>query len=190
MKATLTNAEIVNLYNSLENLDMQGSAKFTYTISKNRALLKPQVDALQEVQKSFHERTPQLKEYQTRAEELVKKYSTHEDGTPNMQDVGNGNFQRVVLREKHKEFFADRTALDVEFADLLKTAENHQQDVNNLMREKVEVELRMLPFAELPKGSVGTRAMNSIFVFVQDPDDVTEPAPKNGPDTGKVVPIK
>jgi len=180
MKMKITNAEILNLFQALSQLSMVGNPKFTYTLSKNRAALKPQVEALQEAGQSYAKNNERFKEYQTKIDALVKQFAVDDEGKPIMRDTGDGQtMQRIIPKEKLGDFATAREALDKEFNDVIVGSQAHQASFQTLLREETEVDLRLLKISDIPSEGISTQLMNQIFIFVDD-----EPA------KAEVIPLK
>lgn len=168
----ITNAEVLNLYNALSNTDLSGNAKFVYTLAKNRALLKPLVDTLQEVTTSYAKENPRVKEFQEKGEELLKKFAVTEDGSPAVRQAQDGNsFQRIIPAAKQSEFIKARLALDEAYKDVNLGFELRQREFAEILKEEVDVPLRMLKLKDVPEGGLKTSVMNQIFIFVDDTED-------------------
>ena len=177
----LTNQEILNLFEVLSRLEVNGNAKFTYTIAKNRALLKPQVDALQSVTQDYAKVNPRVKEYQVKGEELLKKYAVNDDGTPAVRPAQDGqSFQRMIPAKNHAAFVSARAALDEEYKDVTLGFELRQVEFAELLREEMDIPLRTLALKDLPEGALNTSTMNQIFIFVEDPDTVPSVSTEKG----------
>lgn len=187
MKMKITNAEILNLFNALSNLNLTGNAKFTYTIAKNRASLKQQVEALQEAGQSYSKNNDRFKEYQERGDALIKKYSTDAQGKPVVRGTGDGQtLQRMIPQEKMADFTQERTLLDDEFKEVVLGMQLHQAEFQRLLREESEVDLRLLKISDLPADGINTQIMNLIFIFVDDEEKKADVIPlkevkKDGP---------
>jgi len=169
MKMKLTNAEIMNLFQALNQLNMIGNPKFTYTIAKNRASLKPQVEALQEAGQSYSKNNERFKEYQGKVDGLIKQFSTDAQGKPIVRDAGDGqSLQRTIPKEKMADFTIAREELDKDYNDVIVGMQAHQASFQTMLREETEVDLRLVGIADLPSDGVSTQLMNQIFIFVDD----------------------
>ena len=175
MDLTLTNQEWFNLFNVLSNVNITGSAKFTYIMSKNRGLIKPHIDALQAAAEEFTKNHPRLADYQKAGEELLRKHATGPDGKPQARQSPDGNsVQWIIPQDKMAGFVQDREALDKEYADVLVAMSVHQAAYLSLLKETTALrDIRTVKLSELPKDAMNTQYMNSIFVFVED-----EPEPE------------
>jgi hypothetical protein len=178
MKIKITNAEAMNLFNALTQLNVPGNAKFTYIIAKNRALLKPHIEALQEASQQYDKNHPELKEYRTKVDDLLRKFAVDKDGKPVTRMSGDGTtLTRIIPPEKQAAYIEAREALDAEYRAVLTGFQLHQEDFANLLRKEEDFDLRMLAMKDLPEGALNTQVMNLIFVFVEE-------------DKGEVLPLR
>lgn len=169
MDIELTNQEILNLYDTLTRMNIIGNAKFTYVLAKNRAALKPHVDALQEAGQNFIKNNPEMQDYQKKTDELLKQFAVDKDGKPVTRQSGDGStLMRVIPADKQAAYVAAREALDREYDGVLKAAQLAQDEFAGLLREKATVSLRPLALSDIPEDRVSTQMMNLIFIFVDD----------------------
>lgn len=163
----LTKQEVLNLFNILSNPNIKGTGKFLYVLSKNRSLLKPVVDSLEQLRKELTKDTERSAEYRKRVEELIKVYAVRPDGKPNTRPDGN-TLQWVIPQEKMADFAQARMQLDQEYADVHVVMTSAEQEYARVLRELVEIPMiRTLKLSELPK-ELDSSVMNAIFVFVDD----------------------
>lgn len=169
MKMKLTNAEAMNLFGVLTNLNVVGNGQFTYTIAKNRSLLKPHIDVLQEFAESYSKTHPELKEYQTKLDALLKRLAVDKDGKPVTRQSADGTvLSRVIPPDKQAEYMAEREKLDVEYRPTLLGMELHQSEFASVLKKEEEFDLRTIHMKDLPEGALNTQVMNLIFVFVEE----------------------
>jgi hypothetical protein len=187
MRMKLTNAEILNLFNTLSSINVNGNAKFTFTVAKNRASLKTQVESLQEAGNSYAKNNDRFKQYQERGDALIKQFSTDAQGKPVVRGTGDGQtLQRMIPQEKMADFTMMRTALDEEFKEVILGAQLHQAEFQRLLREEAEVDLRLLKISDVPSDGINTQVMNSIYIFIDDEEKKADVIPlkevkKDGP---------
>jgi len=190
MELKLTNAEVMNLFGALNQLDLVGNAKFTYVIAKNRATLKPHVEALQESANRYAKTNPRVKEYQEKADALLKQFSTDEKGRPLTRQSADGQvLQRMIPPQKQQEYVMAREQLDAEYKDTLLGLDLHQSDFATLLREETTIPgIRTMSLKDIPDGGINTQIMNLIFVFVDDEKaDVTPLKKVERPDAPSVA---
>jgi hypothetical protein len=169
MKMKITNAEILNLFQALSQLNMVGNPKFTYTVAKNRASLKSQVEALQEAGQAYAKGSVRFQEFQKKSDDLIKKFSVDGKGKPLMRDLGDGQtLQRMIAKENMGDFGQAREDLEKEYNDVIVGMSAHQAGFQTILREEFEVDLRLLKLADVPAEGVNTQIMNQIFIFVDD----------------------
>ena len=191
MKIKLTNNEIINLFNIISALQISGSAKFAYTLAKNRELLGRQVKILQDTDSAFYEKRPRIKDYQKDLKDIVEKFATDPQGKP----ARPVNGQIMIPADKMERFLAEKNEVDKLYPDVVIAMEGHAQDMDALMREKTELELRSIDIGAFPK-DVPQAAMNALYVLVTEEDNsggrVTplRPVPNRGPGTDNKDPNK
>jgi vacuolar-type H+-ATPase subunit I/STV1 len=128
----MTNREIAALWNVLNSREVAGlkGAKFAFAVVKNKATIKPTIDALETVQNNALET---IKECEKSRIELCEEYADKdENGKPKHfadQDGGErfsiterreGFDQKLnTLIEKHREEIEEKKRLDKEFSELL-----------------------------------------------------------------------
>lgn len=170
MNIKITNAELLNLYGVLSNSQIPGSPKFTYVLAKNRAILKPFAEALQEASQSYVKQNPKVQEYQKRTDELLKKFAVDDSGKPITKQSADGSaILRVIPQPKQAEYLLAREELDKEYSDVVVGASAHQAAFAQLLREEVEIQnIRTISLRELPADGITNQVMNLIFMFVED----------------------
>lgn len=171
MDVRITNAELLNLYGALTQINLTGSAKFTYILSKNRAVLKPHAEALQQAAQSYGKDNPRVAEYQKQIDALLKKFAVDEKGKPVTRNAGQDGsmLQYIIPPAKHAEYLAARELLDADYKDIILGMDLHNASMAAVLREEVEVkDLRPLPLSEIPNEGMNTQIMNLIFILVED----------------------
>lgn len=143
IKVKNTREFFLDLYQKLSYLDSLTGNKFAFTISKNKEVL---LAILKKVQKMV-EVPEDYKEYEKKRVELNKKYSLKkEDGTPETDDR---NYK--IDPDKQEEFNKEIEALKSEYSEVVKKREEQIAEVNDYVREEIEVELRSLSLDMIPK---------------------------------------
>ena len=169
MQIQITNAEAMNLYNALSNLNITGNAKFTYAIAKNKNLLKPHIEALQESAQQYAKDHPQLQEYQKDVEALLVKFAVDKDGKPVTRMSADGStLTRVIPQEKQADYLAARQDLDDKYKDVLVGAQLHADSFASVLKELTDLKVHGIRLSDFPEGSINTQIMNIIFVLVVD----------------------
>lgn len=164
MKITLKNSEWMEVFGAIQNMDGQGNAKFTYALAKNRSILKPHVEAIQEAANAF-QKTARFKEYQTRNDAMLKEFGVKDDGSPNVREFEGGRLNRVVPVAKQGAFVTAQEKLREEFKDLFDVMELNGKDLEAVLKEDVTLDVRTVKFSDLPT-EIPQRFMNTFFELV------------------------
>ena len=149
--------DALNLYNSLDKLGDLTGVKFAYGISKNINILKPEVDALQEASKPSDEFTA----YEKLREELLKKHAKKDkddkpvivDNSYVLADQKGFDVGFKKIQKEHKKAIDDRQA--------------QVDEVEKLLKEKVEVKLHMIKTEDVPE-NISTAQFHSISDLIED----------------------
>jgi hypothetical protein len=169
MKVSLKNSQWVELFNAIEGMDtVQGKAKFTYALAKNRAILKPHVEAIQEAANAF-QKTDRFKEYQAKNDNMLRELGVKDDGSPNVREFEGGRLNRVVPVAKQGAFVTAQEKLREEFKDLFEVIEAGNKDLEAVLKEDIILDVRTVKFNDLPT-EIPQRFMNSFFELVVEED--------------------
>lgn len=176
MELTITKGEMINLFNTLSQMDVSGNPKFTYVIAKNRATLKPYVEVLQTENNVLRD-DPRFKEYQRKSNALLREASTDEKGNPVTRQSADGQtLVRMIPPTKQAEFVRRREELDTEYQGILQALELQQADLTKSLREEITIPgIRTLSISDIPAEGINTQIMNLIFVFVEDDAGAVQP---------------
>jgi hypothetical protein len=178
MEVKITNAEAMNLFSLLNNMNVNGNAKFTYVIAKNRSILKPHIEALQETAGKYAKDHPEVKEYQQKVDDLLKKFAVDRDGKPFTKMSQDGQtMNRIIPPEKQADYMMAREFLDEQYKPIIVGAQLYQDEFARLLRKEETFNLRSIKVKDLPEGALNTQLMNLIFIFVEE-------------DMGEVIPLK
>ncbi len=140
MKITKKRKEFINLYQMLGYLGELTGAKFTYTISKNKEILKKVVEEIQK-KAEMHEN---YREYEKERVELNEKYAKRDkDGNPEVKD------KNYVIKDKAK-FEEEVEKLKKKHKDAIEQREQQREDIDKLADEEITLELKTLPIGIIP----------------------------------------
>ena len=144
MKITKKRKELVNLYYMMTYLGDLRGAKFTYSISKNKEVLKKELDNIQEIAKLPEETLAKYKEYNTKKTELSEKHALKDkDGNP----IKKNNEYQI----KNKTTFTkDLEALKKEYKKVIEEVDKRKAEVDKLGEEEITLELKTLPIGIIP----------------------------------------
>jgi len=157
MKITKSRKEFINLYQMLGYLGELTGARFTYTISKNKEVLK---NVVEEIQKTA-EMHDNYREYEKERVELNEKYTKRDkDGNPEVKDKNyvikdKAKFEEEVekLKEKHKEAIEER--------------EQQRKDVEELANKEITLDLKTIPLSIVPD-KVTVDQMDVLSILIKD----------------------
>ena len=157
MKITKSRKEFINLYQMLGYLGELTGARFTYTISKNKEILK---NVVEEIQKTA-EMHDNYREYEKERVELNEKYTKRDkDGNPEVKDKNyvikdKAKFDEEVekLKEKHKEAIEER--------------EQQRKDVEELANKEITLDLKTIPLSIVPD-KVTVDQMDVLSILIKD----------------------
>ena len=157
MKITKSRKEFINLYQMLGYLGELTGARFTYTISKNKEILK---NVVEEIQKKA-EMHDNYREYEKERVELNEKYTKRDkDGNPEVKDKNyvikdKAKFDEEVekLKEKHKEAIEER--------------EQQRKDVEELANKEITLDLKTIPLSIVPD-KVTVDQMDVLSILIKD----------------------
>lgn len=157
MKITKSRKEFINLYQMLGYLGELTGARFTYTISKNKEILK---NVVEEIQKKA-EMHDNYREYEKERVELNEKYTKRDkDGNPEVKDKNyvikdKVKFEEEVekLKEKHKEAIEER--------------EQQRKDVEELANKEITLDLKTIPLSIVPD-KVTVDQMDVLSILIKD----------------------
>ena len=157
MKITKSRKEFINLYQMLGYLGELTGARFTYTISKNKEVLK---NVVEEIQKKA-EMHDNYREYEKERVELNEKYTKRDkDGNPEVKDKNyvikdKVKFEEEVekLKEKHKEAIEER--------------EQQRKEVEELANKEITLDLKTIPLSIVPD-KVTVDQMDVLSILIKD----------------------
>ncbi|HQM18829.1 MAG TPA: hypothetical protein PLY98_01805 [Candidatus Paceibacterota bacterium] len=157
MKITKSRKEFINLYQMLGYLGELTGARFTYTISKNKEVLK---NVVEEIQKKA-EMHDNYREYEKERVELNEKYTKRDkDGNPEIKDKNyvikdKVKFEEEVekLKEKHKEAIEER--------------EQQRKEVEELANKEITLDLKTIPLSIVPD-KVTVDQMDVLSILIKD----------------------
>lgn len=155
MKITKTRKEFINLYQMLSYLGELTGARFTYTISKNKEVLKKVVEEIQK-KAEMHEN---YKEYEKERVELNEKHTKRDkDGNPEIKD------KKYVIKDK-AVFDKEIEKLNKKHKDAIEEREQQRKDVEDLANKEITLDLKTIPLSIVPdKVTVDQMEVLSILI--------------------------
>ena len=157
MKITKSRKEFINLYQMLSYLGELTGARFTYTISKNKEVLKKVVEEIQK-KAEMHEN---YKEYEKERVELNEKHTKRDkDGNPVVKD------KNYVIKDKAK-FDEEVEKLKKKHKDAIEEREQQRKDVEDLANKEITLDLKTIPLSIVPD-KVTVDQMEVLSILIKD----------------------
>jgi polyribonucleotide nucleotidyltransferase len=157
MKITKSRKEFINLYQMLGYLGELTGARFTYTISKNKEILK---NVVEEIQKKA-EMHDNYREYEKERVELNEKYTKRDkDGNPEIKD------KNYVIKDKAK-FDEEVEKLKEKHKDAIEEREQQRKDVEELANKEITLDLKTIPLSIVPD-KVTVDQMDVLSILIKD----------------------
>jgi len=157
MKITKSRKEFINLYQMLGYLGELTGARFTYTISKNKEILKNVVEEIQKTAE-MHEN---YREYEKERVELNEKYTKRDkDGNPEIKD------KNYVIKDKAK-FDEEVEKLKEKHKDAIEEREQQRKEVEELANKEITLDLKTIPLSIVPD-KVTVDQMDVLSILIKD----------------------
>ena len=132
-------------------------ARFTYTISKNKEVLKKVVEEIQK-KAEMHDN---YREYEKERVELNEKHTKRDkDGNPVIKD------KNYVIKDKAK-FDADVEKLKKKHKDAIEEREQQRKDVEDLANKEITLDLKTIPLSIVPD-KVTVDQMEVLSILIKD----------------------
>jgi hypothetical protein len=159
----MTKEQILTLFNELHQINLPG-VKFSYGISKNINLLKPEVEA---IEKSL-EGSKEFKEYDEKRIEIVKKYAKKDErGEPKLiilnPKTGAGRYEI----ENQEAFDREIEKLQKENKVILEKREKQFEEYGKLLKEESDFKPHKIKLSDVPEG-ITSQQMSAIFELIED----------------------
>lgn len=152
----MTNKELIDLYKSLNAINLSGSIKFSYAIAKNINLLKAEIENLEKLIIP----TEGVINFNNERIELAKKLSKKDkDGNPIV--IGN-NFDVEDLKKFEKEL----KPIQEKYKKEIDEYEKKKQEYNNFLKEENGISLLKIDINDVPK-EITNQQLNSILSIVE-----------------------
>src|SRR3990167_4353444 len=151
--------EIIQLYRNLNTLGQLQGVKFAYSISRNLAILKPEIEALEKASSP----TPEFLEMDKERIKLVEEHAEKDEkGKPKKK----GN-EYVIPEDKKEDFENAFEAFKLEHKELFDAREKQIEEYNELLQTESEVKLYKVNLVDVPQ-NITVQQMHSISSFVDD----------------------
>lgn len=155
-------SEIIELYNGLSGVLGLVGVTFGYSVNKNLAIIKPEIEALQKAL------TPSEKflEYDAKRVEIVKKYAKKDEKQEFVLfDVGGRKSFDVAGQEEAVE--NEVKPLKEEYKEAIELNEKQMKEYNELLDKEAKIDLYKVKLENLPKEITGEQ-QKSIFAIIEE----------------------
>ena len=159
-------SEILQLFRNLNTLGQLQGVKFAYAASKNLAILKPEIEALEKASAA----SPEFMEMDKERIKLVEEYAEKDEkGKPKKK----GN-EYVIPEDKKEDFENAFEAFKLEHKELYDAREKQVEEYNALLETESDIKLHKVNLADVPQ-NITVQQMHAISSFVSD--DIPSPYP-------------
>ena len=152
-------SEILTLFRALNTLGQLQGVKFSYSISRNLAILKPEIEALEKASAP----TPEFLEMDKERIKLVEEHAEKDEkGKPKKK----GN-EYVIPEDKKEDFENAFEAFKIEHKELYDAREKQIEEYTALLETESDIKLHKVNLADVPQ-NITVSQMHSISSFVED----------------------
>lgn len=156
-KQVMTKKDAVELYINLKKLGNLKGVKFAYGISRNVALLKPEIESLDKAQAP----TEEYQKFDSLRLEIVKRFAKKDEkGEPIVKD---NNYEM----ENQATFDSAFDALKFEHKEVWDARLKQLDEYNELLKSESSVVLYKIALNDVP-GDINVTQMYSINTIVED----------------------
>jgi len=142
--------ELINAFNVIKNINVQGEVRFIYKFIKNKKVLEKKVNEEQEILNKIIEPDEKLIEFEKKRLEILNEYGEKDEKGSLKQDV-TGNV--IVPEEKKEEFNEKLQNLIDEYKEVLDKRQEQMKEYNELLNDEVDmsdIKLYKFKLDELP----------------------------------------
>lgn len=144
MKIKNTREYFLTLNQNLSYLGALKGSKFSFTISKNKEVIKPIIDKLKN---KLIKQSDKFEEFDKKRVEINKKYAKlDEKGNPELV-----NEQYQILDDKKEDFNKEIDTLKEEYKDTLKEREDQKKELEAFLKEEITLEFKSIPLSIVPE---------------------------------------
>lgn len=152
----MKNQELLSLYENLHQLNLKG-VKFSFAVSKNIALLKPEIEALQKAV----EQSEDFKKFEQERIELAKKHAKKDEkGEPVLK---NNNYQL----EDEDAFKVEFESLKEKNKEVIEAREAQTKEFNELLEKENDIKFHKISIKDVPE-DITTVQMNQIYSLISE----------------------
>ena len=164
MKKTISHEKVMVIDSILQRLGTSTEPWFAYSISQNRTLLEPTVNAVRAAQK----RDPLFDKFEEQRKELLKKHAKKDDkGQPigHTTNYGNGMSGIIYDIEDEAALGVDVEALrdTDEFRDVVQEEDARREKLIDLMSRETEIDIFVIKMSDAPDNLITGNEMTLLM---------------------------
>ena len=144
----ITREKLVGMWGLINRIAMEKtSVKFHYILAKNKRLIKPEIESLQEAQQPPED----YMKYDKIRQDLCKVMAEKDDqGNPKVV-----NNEYVMIEETKEEFDKKIEELKIEHKETIDKMDEQKAQFEILIKEDIDIDLVHIPFSVLPESIIG-----------------------------------
>jgi predicted nucleotide-binding protein (sugar kinase/HSP70/actin superfamily) len=164
MRVKMSKEEVVSMYKILDGISKQSwPVEFGYAIAKNKRILKPEVEAIEEALQPSEE----YNQYDVRRRDLCIKYASRNESDSPI--IKNGSY--IIDPEKEKSFKTQITKLNKEHEDIIEKHKEAIQQGKDLLKEEIELDLHAIKYSSLPEKLNGVVIEHLLDIMIGEPSE-------------------
>lgn len=167
----MTKNESIALFQALNKLGNLRGVKFAYGVSRNLALLKPELESLEKAS-AF---TDEYKEFETKRIALVEKFAKKDEKTGKAlknRDLNSQSENYIIEEGKQEELDKEFEALRSENQEVWDARVKQVEEYNELLKTDSSVVLYKVNLSDVPT-DISVAQMHSISAIVSE--DIASP---------------
>lgn len=143
MKVQNTREYFLTLNQRLSFLGALKGSKFSFTIAKNKEVIKPIVDKLNKMIKM----SDRFMEFDKKRVEINEKYAERDEkGNPIMKEE-----RFTIPKDKKEDFQKEIEALKTEYKDAVSERETQKKELEAFLKEEITLDFKTIPLSIIPE---------------------------------------
>lgn len=179
-KLVVNRFKLVQLWNTLTNLNISKDKALTFYIVRNIKSWRPEIDSIQAQQESIKP-SKEFNEYESKRIELGKKYAEKSDNDFE-PIISNGVF--VFSQANREKWQEEYNKLTEEYHEVISQQDKSINVFNSIMREDIEIEYYPIPYELLPDDI----NIDIVFDIVKETDEEIEQIIINSLEKNREIP--
>lgn len=143
MKIQNAREYFLTLNQRLSLLGALKGSKFSFTIAKNKEVIKPTVDKLNKMIKMSN----RFMEFDKKRVEINEKYAERDEkGNPIMKEE-----RFTIPNDKKEDFEKEIEALKTEYKDAVSERETQKKELEAFLKEEITLDFKTIPLSIIPE---------------------------------------